>query len=641
MDVTLPNGQVINNVPEGTSKADLVAKLKANGHDTSWYKPEISPEAQKELSRRAAEATLADMPWHQRALVGAGKAVADVGRTFGLMDKGGSEEADAALTNDTAGMLGNIGGEIAMTALPGAAGYRAANAAARALPYASRIAANRFGAAAIGGAGAGAAANATVGKDIGEGAALGAAMGPAGTVIGDVGGWAASRVPRLFERADQLAVRRLREFSQNPELDAATLRGLRGAVPGETPTSGMAAVVDPNMQYMKELEEQARRRISGQFITRDAQNQAAREAILEPGATSVTRYPGEQLSEAEALRRRVTQPLYARAEPDRIVLNPELEQRIAMSEANRAVTSGERTFAQGQANAASAGRPVPEGFAPAQTQPVMRDASTGATMAEAGPFMPQPATRSIEELQKIRFELDRQLNTLANSTDAAGKARFAELQDFRNQISNEMRGQSGNFATADTIFRNYSQPVNQGNIDRVLLEALRSPTGKANPETFAAAWQNAPRTINRADIPVGRGEHIEEFVTPEHMAQLRALRGSVQNQAEYNRIPRMELPGIESAADEVSGVTPVYVNKALTITKNILRRMGVSTDEDAMRVIDEAVADPNRMAALLERVPPGDRIPLLSAIRERNPKGATIGLTSGAVSEKRNKDAPQ
>lgn len=40
MDVKLPNGQVIKNVPDGMSKAELVQKLQNNGYDTSWYKPE-------------------------------------------------------------------------------------------------------------------------------------------------------------------------------------------------------------------------------------------------------------------------------------------------------------------------------------------------------------------------------------------------------------------------------------------------------------------------------------------------------------------------------------------------------------------------------------------------------------------------
>lgn len=35
MDVKLPDGTIIQNVPEGISKADLVAKLKGNGYDTS------------------------------------------------------------------------------------------------------------------------------------------------------------------------------------------------------------------------------------------------------------------------------------------------------------------------------------------------------------------------------------------------------------------------------------------------------------------------------------------------------------------------------------------------------------------------------------------------------------------------------
>lgn len=40
IDIQLPDGMVIQGVPEEMSLADIVAKLKANGYDTSWYKPE-------------------------------------------------------------------------------------------------------------------------------------------------------------------------------------------------------------------------------------------------------------------------------------------------------------------------------------------------------------------------------------------------------------------------------------------------------------------------------------------------------------------------------------------------------------------------------------------------------------------------
>jgi hypothetical protein len=50
MDVRLPNGTVIKNVPEGTTKADLTAKLQANGFDVSTLKEtsENVPEGRKE-----------------------------------------------------------------------------------------------------------------------------------------------------------------------------------------------------------------------------------------------------------------------------------------------------------------------------------------------------------------------------------------------------------------------------------------------------------------------------------------------------------------------------------------------------------------------------------------------------------------
>ena len=44
MDVQLPDGTVVKGVPDGMSKDDLVAKLKASGHDVSWHKPSATVE---------------------------------------------------------------------------------------------------------------------------------------------------------------------------------------------------------------------------------------------------------------------------------------------------------------------------------------------------------------------------------------------------------------------------------------------------------------------------------------------------------------------------------------------------------------------------------------------------------------------
>lgn len=49
MDVQLPDGTILRGVPDGTSKADLVAKLKNNGYDTSGMEP-AAVTAGKELN---------------------------------------------------------------------------------------------------------------------------------------------------------------------------------------------------------------------------------------------------------------------------------------------------------------------------------------------------------------------------------------------------------------------------------------------------------------------------------------------------------------------------------------------------------------------------------------------------------------
>lgn len=67
MDVQLPDGTIIQGIPEGTSKAELTAKLKANGYDVSSLEPPPMSERQKlqeEGKKRVTNATdeYADVP---------------------------------------------------------------------------------------------------------------------------------------------------------------------------------------------------------------------------------------------------------------------------------------------------------------------------------------------------------------------------------------------------------------------------------------------------------------------------------------------------------------------------------------------------------------------------------------------------
>ena len=632
MDVTLPDGTVLRGIPDGTTKAELTAKLKANGMAV----PDETPPAKsgygsedpgvveqlvggaKHAWDRAAEGLESLVPGGRR-----------LSRALNQPDLQELTKQGKQFVKETgpASSVGELAGEVALTAAPGAGAYRAVTA----LPRVAK--AGRLTQAMAGGAGAGAAGAGVMGENPVTGATAGAIMGPMGTVVGDVGGWGWKQGKRLFEDPNTGASRYLRELSIDPNADATVLRGLKGLVPGEQPTAGMAATVDPKMLYMKEIEEQANRRIGGLAEARRQANEAARAAPLEeiaaPGVRGLDRATGRVLpSEAEALRSKVTGPIYEKAMPDRVSVDPNLERILGGAEVLPARNAGARQFSQEQTNfpgtrdsRVSASSPPPEG-----TRIVRNPLSGKETgIGPAGPFMERPGTYSVEELQLIRRNLDDKINQAAQQGDQMTVRRLSEA---RNQLSGEMTGQSGNFALANTMFRNLSAPQNQAQVAQTLLDALRSPTGKERASSFLTARRNAPQTLRKSDQSP-RFQHEGEVLTPDQLKQVDAITSSLRREADYANLPRMELQGVMSPAEKVEGAIPSWLDRTVTLAKKGLQKLGVRSDEQVRKVIDEAVLDPQKMANLLETLPPADRVPFLSAIREANPKGAFTGYVAG------------
>lgn len=133
MDVRLPDGTTIRNVPDGTTKAQLVEKLRANGYDTSSLgaaPPAGTSSTNTGPQPRDGAAFTADptdgMSTFERSAAGLGKSAADL--WLGLRSLTGNASAeevkerrrlDAPLMNTTAGMVGNIAGQIGTALLPG------------------------------------------------------------------------------------------------------------------------------------------------------------------------------------------------------------------------------------------------------------------------------------------------------------------------------------------------------------------------------------------------------------------------------------------------------------------------------------------------------------------------------------------
>jgi hypothetical protein len=120
MDVRLPDGTIIQNIPEGTTRAELTKRLVANGYGKSL------------MGEKPTAA--AGMSFGEQALAGAGKALTDIGRgarqiaaKVGIGDGAAvqaeideAKRLDAPLMQTGGGMAGNIGTNV-VAALPLAA----------------------------------------------------------------------------------------------------------------------------------------------------------------------------------------------------------------------------------------------------------------------------------------------------------------------------------------------------------------------------------------------------------------------------------------------------------------------------------------------------------------------------------------
>lgn len=218
MDVRLPDGTIIRGVPEGISRADLVARLERNGMQVpaEWKQPaqQAAPEQQPEPQRNPLQQTLGNLG--AGAIRGAGSIGSTLLAPFdiakdALAGKGLSLESNRqrraditeALqglgfnTDSTAFGVGKLGGEIAGTAgVPGMLARPLAGAApalSQAIGSAGMRAGGMTGATglatrAAGGAIAGGASAGLVDPtDVGAGAAIGAVTPGALQVAGSAG----------------------------------------------------------------------------------------------------------------------------------------------------------------------------------------------------------------------------------------------------------------------------------------------------------------------------------------------------------------------------------------------------------------------------------------------------------------------
>lgn len=452
MDVRLPDGTIIKNVPEGTTKADLAAKLQRGGMavPADWLAP--APKQPRKLAKE-------DTPGLGSTLmIGAGK-------TF-----------DSILDGITQMYLGARGEESALRGLKENVGEKSrlyqplkearpfATGVGEALP--SMVLPGGGAATLLGNAGRMAAAGAapellqygSLG-DRAQRAAIGGAAGAAVPVLGAgmKTGWAFAE-PLFDAGRRKILGRTLNRVAGDSAPDVAQrMAQASELVPGSMPTAAQVA----ESGGMAALERAASASNPEAYTQRAMQQAAARMAALRGIAGDET-----SLAAAKSARRQATAPLYAQVSRSTAQANP-----------TRVVSLIDRMMQANPANKALV-RPLTE----------IRE-----TLFDGDVLRQSP--------QHLKSAMDNVKALLGNQENAFVKR---ELTTIKNALAHQISKAEPAFGQAERTFAQMSRPVNQMQVGQDLLDKVApalSDYGALGQETaakYALALRNAGQTAKKA-----------------------------------------------------------------------------------------------------------------------------------------------
>jgi hypothetical protein len=683
MDVRLPDGTVIKGVPDGMSKADLTAKLQANGYDIS-----------KLMGDQSAAAVPAAAPEKQRGFFGA------VGAPFQALSEGvisgggnvmfggqrlvgqglqavGATQAGQALITDAQRRqaesqarvapfkqeypmstgTGELGAEIAATYPVGAGlGFVVGKVAPAAAPLAQAIRTGGFstgrtvqggaaraadlGIRAAGGATLGGASSAIINPDeAATGAMIGGAVPVVAPVLNRLVQTGVSKIADIRQMPNQLAAKIARDSLGTPEQVAAAKTALQEAQASGLDLTAQQALarsglVAPSAQAtmeraIKGAQPKGARPTADTRMSIEVAQEAARKSTL----NAVT----PDLTEAINTRRIMSQPLYKAADNAVVPIDTDLVDVISrmpsgtLSSAAKLAKMEGRPFIMGKT---SAPRMEPTGVLDASGNPLMRE------------IPGEVAEITGESLHYIK----RSLADIAygpTATTGIGRDTQMAARGLLNDFVNVFETKVPAYGQARRTFSDLSAPVNQAQVLREMVSVLEKPGGGERIQPFLnVLGRGEEAMLKRAG---GRGgarfESLSEVLTPDQIAKVREVAKQLETES---AIGTQITAGQQRASDLikeelVNHRIPNPLNSLISVANRVLEQIGAKVGKQTVAKLAESSLSAKTFDELLATLPAKERSNLLKAMSDPSTwgtKGATITRAAAMPAAPTNALAP-
>lgn len=570
MDVRLPNGTIIKNVPEGTTKKQLLDKLQAKGFDITKLTAPAAPQPP------APEPAPVEPTFGEQA--------ADFGQQ---VLRGAASTADiiAEAIPGTAAMLaypfrraaGIVTGETAEDIA--ASQERVLGATAQPIGRATGVAETpEYQENALRQAVTFVAENLDEGADY-----LSKATGLPKSDVTNMMQVALSTVPakvpgtKTARKVTSATINKMRDVIDPKTkfyLDVAEGRGaelVRAArapeaevVPGVRPTFAQATA-DVGLPRVAAVGEQAAKLQPTEALRVKDIQEAGRVSELR----KIEQTPAVR-TRAEAARERRSEPLYREAEMagDVVDVQPTLDYIDGLIETN-----------PGNPALLAELRRVRKGL-------VKRE------LNEKGELVLVPRT----DAQEISSTLDGIKSALAKEDNRFIKKELTNIKDDLIEAIPSMK-------EAQEAFRKGSKPINQMDVGTYLREKLEAPVpeGTQRATVFANAVREAPRTLKQALDGAPRYEKLTEVLSPPQMARVDRVLMDLSRDARVKEMAQMgreAAPELATPAGKFS--LPPLLDRVATIANEILRRLEGKINEKMAMEIALEFLDARKAADALE-----------------------------------------
>lgn len=662
MDVRLPDGTVIKGVPDGMSKADLTAKLQANGYDISKLMGDQSVAAPSDIPSRSALTTALMAPIAPFAGLSSGVANVVLGGQR-LLGKGlsaiGAADTGTFLQEDAARRLaesqatvapfkqeypmltgtGELISEVGATFPLGGALAAPLRLIPRAAPLAQAIQTGGFstgrnlqgatGVARAGDVGVRAAGGAALGgttaavinpEDAEVGALTGAGVGVFAPGAVNLLAKGMGKLADIRQMPNQLAATIARESLGSPEQIAAARAAMQQAEGlGLTAQQALAraGVISPSAQATLE---KVIKQSSFPGARPAVDTRAAIEAAQESARKSTIQGITPDLTEAINARRAASKPFYQAADRAVVPIDEELSSVI--------LRMPKGTLSQAANIAKIDGRP----FILGKTTPT-KMIETGILDAAGNPVMREVPGETAEITGESLHYIKRALSDIAYGAPTTQVGRDTQLaaRSLLGEYTKVFETKVPDYGQARQIFSDLSAPVNQAQVLKEMLSVLEKPGGGERIGPFLNALGRGEQAmLKRAG---GRGaprfESLSEVLSSEQLAKVREITKQLETQS---AIGQQISPGQQRASDLIKDELanhriPNTLNTYATIANRVLDTVGLKVGRKTIEKLAESALSSNSFDELLATLPASERNKVLEAIS--NP--STWSKVGGAI----------